>query len=457
MACRCLLRWSVVWLMMAGVVVLAMRFKGVHPEDWRWGFAGAWGVLAVAAGIHSFRSRPDTRKLLAALDRQNQAGGLIMASGEADARSWEGKMVSLELPKVRWDSGRSFAGLGVAGAFVAAAFLVPTKYARLLAEPPLEISQQVERLREQIDVLEKERVLPRDDADAKRVELDRIEKQASGFNPSKTWEALDNLQRNNQQMAQQAAAEAESKAGALDEASMLGQLLEMLPKDLQNQEALEQGMRMLGGLMEDMVKSGALDPSKLPPSLAKDVEEAMKQIAKGGMPDPAKLARMMQALEANNGQLRKMAQELAGKGLLPNPGDFFGKGKPGEGMSGMLGKLLEGEGGELAQIASGLLQGHMVGKGGISRGPGHAELQYVNESDATGTEFKEQYLGLSAPIQDGEVIGVTVSAPEVTGGEAILGKGALDSAQAGRGEAITAPVLPIHRGAVKAFFERAGE
>ena len=462
MAYRTLLRWSVVGLMVAGVVVLAIRFKGYDPKDlWEW-FAGAWGILAVSAFVHSYRHKPNTGRLLAALDQQNNAGGILMASGEADARSWENKMDPLELPKIRWESGRSWLGMGIASIFVAAAFFIPMKYARLLAEPPLEISQQVERLREQIDVLEKERVLPRDDADGKRKELEQIEKQASGFNPSKTWEALDALQRNNQQLAQQAAAEAQSQIDAINEASLLGQALDMLPKNLQNQQALEQGLQMMGGLLDQLAKQGTLDPSKLPPGLQKAAEEAMKQIAKGGMPDAGQVAQMMKALEGNKGELLQMAQALAQKGLLPNPGDFMNGLQPGkgEGMRGLdpdaLGNFLgQNQAGDFGQMARELLQG-IPGRGGITRGPGHAELEFSNDSDAAGSEFKEQYLGLSAPITDAEILGVTVTAPEVTGGEAILGKGALDSANAGRGNAITAPILPRHRSAVKSFFDRKG-
>ena len=464
MAYRTLLRWSIVGLMVGGVVVLAIRFKGFNPQDvWEW-FAGAWVIMAVAAFVQTYRKRPERGRLLAALDRQNNAGGLLMASGEADARSWENKMDTLQLPKVRWESGRSWIGMGIAVSFVAAALLVPIQYARLLAEPPLEISQQVERLREQIDVMEKERILPRDDADAKRQELDQIEKQASGFNPSKTWEALDNLQRNNQQLAQQVAAEAQSQIDAINEAALLGQALDMLPKNLQNQQALEQGLQMMGGLMEQLAQKGALDPSKLPPGLQKAAEEAMKQIAKGGVPDAGQIAQMMKALEGNKGELMKMAQALAQKGLLPNPGDFFNQGQqPGQGggqpgLNQMALEELLGQGpGGLAEIARELMQGQIPGQGGITRGPGHAELGFTNKSDATGTDFQEQVLGLSAPIQDAEILGVTVTAPEVTGGEAILGKGALDSAKAGRGNAITAPILPRHRGAVKSFFDRKGE
>ena len=72
----------------------------------------------------------------------------------------------------------------------------------------MEISQQVEDLHEQIDVLESEYILSPQQAENKREELDRIAEQASGLNPSKTWEALDQLLHTNEQIAQQQAEDA---------------------------------------------------------------------------------------------------------------------------------------------------------------------------------------------------------------------------------------------------------
>ena len=75
-----------------------------------------------------------------------------------------------------------------------------------------------------------EYILSPQQAENKREELDRIAEQASGWNPSKTWEALDQLLHTNEQIAQQQAEDALSKLNALNEASLLGKALEMLPK-----------------------------------------------------------------------------------------------------------------------------------------------------------------------------------------------------------------------------------
>ena len=448
---RTLLKWSVVWLMISGVAVLATRFTGELPTNWWQWMLGSWTALACIAWYRESLRQPESKQLRAAFDRQNQAGGLVMAAAEVDTRSWEAKAGSFMLPSVQWNSGRVWAGILLATVFLITTLLVPVKYASLFSDPPLEISQQVDQLHEQIDILESEYILPNNEAEAKREELDRIAEQASGFNPSKTWEALDQLLHTNEQIAQEEAEDALFKLKAINEATLLGKALEMLPKGLKDQKAMEEGLKQMGNLMQQLAKAGALDPENLPPELKKAMAEAMKQLAKGEGPDAQQLKQLLEALENNQDQLKDLAKLLGQKGLIPpNLADQF---KPGQGGidPGPLAELLRQHQGDFQE----LLQ-EWGGNGGINRGPGHAPLLYGNNSTEEGSEFKEQKLGLSVPLEQAKLTGVTITAPKVTGGEAILGKGALNTAQAGGGNALSAPMLPRHRGAVKRFFLRPG-
>ena len=448
---RTLLKWSVVWLMISGVAVLATRFTGELPTNWWQWMLGSWTALACIAWYRESLRQPESKQLRAAFDRQNQAGGLVMAAAEVDTRSWEAKAGSFMLPSVQWNSSRVWAGILLATVFLITTLLVPVKYASLFSDPPLEISQQVDQLHEQIDILESEYILPNNEAEAKREELDRIAEQASGFNPSKTWEALDQLLHTNEQIAQEEAEDALFKLKAINEATLLGKALEMLPKGLKDQKAMEEGLKQMGNLMQQLAKAGALDPENLPPELKKAMAEAMKQLAKGEGPDAQQLKQLLEALENNQDQLKDLAKLLGQKGLIPpNLADQF---KPGQGGidPGPLAELLRQHQGDFQE----LLQ-EWGGNGGINRGPGHAPLLYGNNSTEEGSEFKEQKLGLSVPLEQAKLAGVTITAPKVTGGEAILGKGALNTAQAGGGNALSAPMLPRHRGAVKRFFLRPG-
>ena len=450
---RTLLKWSVVWLMVSGVMVLIFRFTGELPTNWWHWLIGSWIVLTGSAWYRESQRQPESKQLRAAFDRQNQAGGLVMAAAEVDTRSWEAKAGTLALPAVKWNSGRVWLGNLLAAMFLVACLLIPVKYASLISDPPLEISQQVEQLHEQIDVLESEYILPNDEAEVKREELDRVAEQASGFNPSKTWEALDQLLHTNEQLAQEEAEDALSKLKAINEASLLGKALEMLPEGLKNQKAMEEGLKQMGDLMQQLAKEGALDPENLPPELQKAMAEAMKQLAKGEGPDAQQLKKLLEALENNQDQLKDLAKQLAQKGLIPP--DMANQFKEGQGGidPGPLAELLKQHQGDFQELLE-ELGGELGGNGGINRGPGHAPLLYGNNTSEEGSEFKEQKLGLSAPLDQAKLAGVTITAPKVTGEEAILGKGALNTAQSGGGNALSAPVLPRHRGAVKRFFQR---
>ncbi len=115
---RTLLKWSVVWLMISGVAVLVTRFTGELPTNWWQWMLGSWTALACIAWYRESLRQPESKQLRAAFDRQNQAGGLVMAAAEVDTRSWEAKAGSFMLPSVQWNSGRVWAGILLATVFL---------------------------------------------------------------------------------------------------------------------------------------------------------------------------------------------------------------------------------------------------------------------------------------------------------------------------------------------------
>ncbi len=466
MVYRTALKWAGVWVMVMGVIVLVVRFTGALPANW-WHYALLSLIpLIGAAYLVEFRRRPRMEQMRAAFDGENHAGGLVMAAAEVDTRSWEAKTQNLDLPSIQWRGGKAWAGLILALIFLIVAWLIPIRFASLISDPPLEVGQQVQQLQEQINVLEEENILPPDEAEAKREELERIAEEASGFNPSKTWEALDHLLDTNQKLAQQEAEEALSKLNALNEAEMLGKALELLPKDLADQQALEEGLKQFGDLLGELAKKGALKPENLPEELKQALKEALKQAGqqnngKGeeGL-DKEQLKKLLEALGENKEALMDLAKKLMDNGLIPPQlADQLNKG--GQGFDpGPLADMLKQGGwnpGDLENLMEQFENLQLGGKGGIDRGPGPAPMFYGDPSSEDGTEFKEEKLAPSVPLSQAKLAGVTISAPEVTGGEAVLSKGALGKAGSGGGSALTAPVLPRHRGAVSRFFDRPGK
>jgi len=468
MVYRTALKWSAVWLMVLGVLVLVARFAESLPAHW-WAYAlGSLIPLVAGAWYVESGRRPDAAKMRAAFDRENNAGGLVMAEAEVDTRSWEGKTQNLGLPQIHWRARKAWVGVALGAAFLLVACLVPVKFASLINDPPLEVGQKVEQLNEQINLLEEEEILTPEEAEAKRHELERIAEQASGFNPAKTLEALDHLLDTNKQLAEQEAEDAMAKLEALTEAELLGKALENVPKAAPDNEQLDAARKQFADMLKEMAENGALDLDKLPP----EVKEMLKEMAEnqnggeggqGGQPqmDPEQMKKLLEAMGENKDELMDLAKRMMENGLIPP--DLAQRMQPGEG-GGMdpnqLADLLQ-KGGINPQELQDMLEqfgemqlGELGGQGGLDRGPGPAPLQFGAPSSEDGTEFKEEKLGPSVPLNQAKLAGVTRTAPKVTGGEAILSKGALGQAGAGGGSARTAPVLPRHRGAVSRFFDR---
>ena len=68
---RTVLKWSVIWLMVSGVIVLAVRFTANElPADWWQFLLGTWAALAFIAWIREIARQPLIKQLRAAFDRK---------------------------------------------------------------------------------------------------------------------------------------------------------------------------------------------------------------------------------------------------------------------------------------------------------------------------------------------------------------------------------------------------
>jgi len=447
---RTALRWMGVWLMVLGVLALVVRLTATLPPYW-WAYAlASLAILLGAAWRRELKRRPSAEQLRATFDRENKAGGLVMADAEVDTEAWADRQNNLRLPNLRWRGGRAYGGLMLALIFLTVTLLVPTRFAKLLAEPPLEIGQTIEQAREQVDVLEEQNILSEQEAEVKRSELERLKEDASGFNPSKTWEALDHLKLSNQNLAEQAAQEALKKMAALTEAELLGNAVDKMPADAAP-DSEEKALKELGALLNDLLDNEALE------NLAPEIQKALQQAGQKNLPmDPEQLAPLLKALRENKDALQKLAQKLAEQNLIPpNLADQLNQ--AGELPGGQALKDLLAKGGFQQEELREFLERMGQGQGGIDRGPGAGPTQYGQPTDEAGAAFKEEKLSPSVSLNQARLAGVTSSAPDVTGGEAVLGRDALQNTQAGGGSALTAPVLPRHRGTVNRFFQRGEE
>ncbi len=101
------------------------------------------------------------------------------------------------------------------------------------------------------------------------------------------------------------------------------------------------------------------------------------------------------------------------------------------------------------------LAGEHPGRGGVTRGPGAAKLNYDNEVKEEGLKFKEHELPEGAVTAlKSQVVAVSRGSPEKDAKPGDAGSGALAGSASGGGSANTQTVLPRHRGAVERYFER---
>jgi hypothetical protein len=465
-----------VWALAWGVFVLVLRAALRLPRvDLLWGLAGIVPALVVAF-ILSRRYVPASRSVRALLDGHSRCGGLVMAAAETDIGPWRARMRPLVEPGVRWHGRRAWMLLGAAVCFVLFAFLIPQRLAALSPPRQLEIDEEIGRLAEQINVLEKEKVIEPDEAKALMAKLEQIREEAVGRDPVKTWEAIDLLSEKPAQAAQEAAEAAVQKTEQLTKAETLASgLAECCAKsgsgdsvkrgDDGEAESGEEGNEDSGGSMSAELMTDAMNElAKMVEDAAAQDEEFKRQLERKGMqklsesPELTKeqLEQLADMLSKRKGDLSNQLQNLCDAGMIsPEMMDMLGDLSQCD-TKGLDEFLAENAGDmSVADMMDRWCQGGEPGRGGVDRGRGDAPMTWGDESSKEGTEFKEVVLPPAdlAALKESRITGVSRNAPTGEDGGPSA-SGALSGSTAGGGSAHTQTVLPRHRGAVKRYFER---
>ncbi len=440
---RSAVRYATVWLLGVGVAVLVARVTGLVATHWLiGGLIGLIPVVGVAAWLE-WQRRPQLATVRAAMDRHNHSGGLLMAAAQADVSAWQNGAQPVP-PTVRWNSGRPITLFAAAALFLGASMLMPERFVVGAAQRPLDVGKLVTELTEQITALEEEKVLKEDKALELKKELARLGKESAAKDPAKTWESLDHLKQANADLAKQAAEEAIQKTDAMKQAETLAAALGLLPDSASS--LLERAMQDLASLLQQAKLEQGLLAAKLP-------EELLKA-AKEGKLNPEQLKELMKALQANKDKLGECLNKLANLKLIdpklleacknagqcPNPAG--------------LAAFLAENGANLDSVL--LVVQSYAGQGGVDRGRGDAPLTWTDPSDESGMKFKDTALpmGQLNGLKDAQLVGISRSAPEVTGDKESAQSGALVGAEAGGGAANVQQLLPRHKGAVQRFFKR---
>jgi hypothetical protein len=425
------------WVFIWGAAVLGLRAAfAVERPPLLWGLA-AVPLAVLAAYLLARRHVPARTAFRALLDRQSGCGGLLMAAEEQPLGGWEQRMPAPVRPELHWQARRSWALLGIGTAFVLLCFAIPQRYTNLGGQP-LEIGPEVAKLKEQVKFLKEEAILEPERAEALDKKLDQVRDEASGKNPVKTLEALDHVQDVASKAGKQAAEQAGRKKESAVEAKAAAELLRKKGKQLTPKQ-LAGAMAELATLTRKAAAENALANKGLN---SKKLKAALE-----GKIDVDELKDLLAALDASEKDVDEFLGKLKILGMIDEECMCKCKGKcwDDKDLEVFLSKhpkLAECEGGR-------------PGVGGITRGPGPAQLGLTNNTPEEELKLKAQALPPRAlEVKKSQLRGLSKTAPEVSKPGTTSDSGALTGAAADGGSANTQVVLPRHRGTVSRYFER---
>ncbi len=441
------LRWGVLlstgYLLIWGTVALTARFAtGVDSARWWLGLAGLLLVWLIAC-VLGWRERPSSDQARAVVDGRRHLGGLLMAHDMKGFEPWAQRMAIPSPLRVRWRGGQASTALALAAVFLVCALLSPMpRWDGVSAG--MNVQNTIDSLDDQVQVLEEERILDEPQAEAIREDMAQVAEDAKGMDPSRTFEALDHLADQLDQTAAEAADEALRKMNDSAAAEALAKALQQDTGQLSPQQ-MSQAMQALAQLTEEAVGSD------LTAGLSPEMAAALSQAAASGL-DAETLKKLAEMMSGQQGDLQATLEALQAANLIEGRLlDIESDLDPAE-----LLEWLENQGEcDAASICKACKSGK-VGRGGITRGPGHVEMIWKDPSSKEGASFDPQVLPPSRlrDMQDARLLGVTCAAPDTEPGADDSTGGAMTGVTSSGGSAEDASILPRHRGTVQRYFQR---
>ena len=442
-------RMMTVWLFIWGVVVLALKISGVRDSEWL--AAGVFGFipLVVLAGWRQRRNRPDFEKIRADYDRLNGCGGVMMAQECGDVSAWLSRLPAASVPKFRWRSGRAILLFCLAAMFAATVLLLPDRLTHLPGHRPLEIGQIVEQLRAEVRMLAQEKIVPDVKADDLEKQLTQLQADASGYDPNKTWEALDHIKQANGEVAKQASEEAVQKTESLTEAETLAKAMAQAAENGMAQATASQAAQDLASLLNAAKLEDGVLKGQIPPELLQNLS-SLKGL------NTEQMQKLLRALEQNKSALSMTMSNLANLKMI-DPQALAKCENAGHipNFAALSAYLAQCNGHCESEVLFSWLQKR--GRGGPGGGGPEAPMDWDNDTPEANLKFQPHALPPSAHLSDAQMVGISQAAPQLSAADVSAEHGALDDAAASGGSAHSQLILPEHRQAVRRFFERAGK
>jgi hypothetical protein len=443
---RHLVRFLTLWGFLLGVIILILRVSLAVPRP-----ILLWALLsllpsAIWAVVLALRETPSRKVLCALLDEQNRCGGLLMAADEVNLGSWQNRIPPINTPVLKWHNSSSLGLFAAAVAFVIISFLVPQRYVNITTARHMNIGEDIEKLQQQITVLEEENIIAEETAQQLEQKLDQLREAASGRDPVKTWEALDHLQQSMKKQADEATTSALRQTENLARAETLGQGLVNDGAEL-DANLLSEAMSELTAMVQSLSSENDL----LKNALSSDCLKACQQSNLSA----EQLKELLQALKSSKADISNCLKRLCDAELI-DVGTLKLCEKLGRCNSEGLIAFLNENASCMGMCDALSAHCQCPGKGGITRGRADAPMTWTDGSTEQDAAFKEQVLPPASleALKESLMVGVSADAPLVEESSETSGAGVLESAAAGSGEAFTHTILPRHKGAVRRYFDR---
>ncbi|GHT34143.1 hypothetical protein FACS189427_00930 [Planctomycetales bacterium] len=198
-----------------------------------------------------------------------------MSSLEIDTGTWVEELPENTLPSVSWNPKRPLFFFFAAVIFALASMFVPVSVLSVAAAEHLNVDNEIKRLTSQLDVMEEENLLKVEEIETRKNELEKIQQNAEGEGPVKTFDALDHIAERLNQKAAEALEESQRTTETLAKNETLINEVQEVSSGLDDNEkkSLTEG---LARSLEKMLSEN----KSLAENLTEKLEEQTKQNGK---------------------------------------------------------------------------------------------------------------------------------------------------------------------------------
>lgn len=403
----------------------------------------------------ALRRRPSQEQIITLLDRVNHSGGMLLSASEMAESGWEAKLAVNELPVIKLHSPKAFFIFAAALLFVFAAYLAPPAVKAAMNGSHMDIKNETQALTEQLQVLEEEKIITQKEAMNLREQMEKMEKNAAGEDPVKTWEALDHMKESLSSKAQEFAEKAARKAETM---ALSQKVLEALKEARKNASASDHNMAMdeMAKLMQKLAENS--------PELSENLSKELKNMLCEGKLTMDGLEQLLNSQQLTQKQLEALMKKLKERGLCNKSG---GNCSSGEGETKMvtrenfeeLMKMLdEASDGKCGKCSMTYMMAVCCapGKGGISRGRGDAPMTW-NDKEISRDDVKLKAVALPgdavSSLKKSKLLGVSYGAAE-TNPNAVISTGHLSGVEVKGTRTNRFVLMPKHRTVIKKYFDK---